>query len=447
MSKNKKLPTNPTSLLNLSKADLNSSVLLIENMFFSQAVFAFEQAVEKACKYIGLKSGRLTEEEVYDVCHYPHKVFLKYLKRVNEILVSLNPTKIQEKDSIQDLKDDLFKLSEKIFSQRIFRLIKDSSNDEYVKIDKRKSYVDNFNTFLDSDFEQLCKMNNAKCIKVYATSDMEEEVRQDIITNNTGFKSIMILLYLSYYASYFNMSEIRYGGKKVEDPTKYFNEESPYIQIMPYLQNELSAILSNIEIVDIYVTKDNSNIDRNNSKSKEIAYNELLSGNKLSDRTQRIIKYTNAINLYPEFAEAYHNRGYEYLEQKEYDNAIIDFEKALELNENLPQTYHNLGIIYSLKGQYNDAISNFNKAIELSPEYMRAYMSRANAHSNFDNHYKAIEEYSFIIYKWPCEEAFYNRSLSYSKLSNSLETNSPKKNKYLELAQADEEVCKKMNNN
>jgi Flp pilus assembly protein TadD len=51
----------------------------------------------------------------------------------------------------------------------------------------------------------------------------------------------------------------------------------------------------------------------------------------------------------------------------QFDQAISDSNKAIELNPNLAMAYVNRGGAYAQKGQFDHTISDSNKAIELNP--------------------------------------------------------------------------------
>ena len=53
--------------------------------------------------------------------------------------------------------------------------------------------------------------------------------------------------------------------------------------------------------------------------------------------------------------------------------AIADFNKAIQLDPNLAGAYNNRGVVYSETGKYKPAIADFNKAIQLDPNLADAY--------------------------------------------------------------------------
>ena len=81
---------------------------------------------------------------------------------------------------------------------------------------------------------------------------------------------------------------------------------------------------------------------------------------------EAIKEYTEAIELAPNFTEAYNTRGIAYVQQGELDQAIADFDKAIELDPELAKAYNNRGYAYYLKGEVAKAVSDFEKCIELS---------------------------------------------------------------------------------
>ncbi len=81
---------------------------------------------------------------------------------------------------------------------------------------------------------------------------------------------------------------------------------------------------------------------------------------------EAIKECTKAIELAPDFAEAYNARGIAYVQKNELNQAIADFDKAIELDPELAKAYNNRGYTYYLKGEVAKAISDFEKFIEVS---------------------------------------------------------------------------------
>ena len=100
---------------------------------------------------------------------------------------------------------------------------------------------------------------------------------------------------------------------------------------------------------------------------------------KQKEYENSIERYAIAINLDPNHAAAYNNRGIVYGRRDNYERAIEDFEKAIELNPNFADAYSNRGAAYSNLGNPDSAIADCTHAIELNPNLVQAYNNRGAA--------------------------------------------------------------------
>jgi tetratricopeptide (TPR) repeat protein len=132
-----------------------------------------------------------------------------------------------------------------------------------------------------------------------------------------------------------------------------------------------------------------------------------------------VAAYSKAIELNPQYAEAYNNRGIANDDMGNYNQSIKDYNKAIELNSQYAKAYNNRGVAYYNLGNYNQAIKDYNKAIELNPQYAEAFNNRGAAYNNRGNYNQAIKDYNKAIEFNPqYAEAYHNRGLTYYKLGN-----------------------------
>jgi tetratricopeptide (TPR) repeat protein len=105
---------------------------------------------------------------------------------------------------------------------------------------------------------------------------------------------------------------------------------------------------------------------------------EDFSGARQYDRA--IADYTAAIQLKPDHAEAYNDRGFAYYLKGDAERAIADYTRAIELRPNYPKAYNSRGVAYMAHG-YGAAksVPDFDRAIALKPDFRYAYINRANA--------------------------------------------------------------------
>jgi tetratricopeptide (TPR) repeat protein len=110
------------------------------------------------------------------------------------------------------------------------------------------------------------------------------------------------------------------------------------------------------------------------------------------DYQQAIKDFDKAIELNPNLAEAYNNRGLVYGKLGNLQQAIKDFDKAIELNPNYAEAYYSRGIAFGKLGNLQQEIKDYDKAIELNPDLAQAYYNRGNAHMNLDNLQQATKD-------------------------------------------------------
>ena len=107
-----------------------------------------------------------------------------------------------------------------------------------------------------------------------------------------------------------------------------------------------------------------------------------------------IIAYTKAIEIDPNNAVAYNQRGLAYMYQvKPVDKMLEDFNKAIELDSRFAMAYYNRGTVYDSKGDYDKAIADFTRVIELSPKFTEAYALRGFAYNQLGNFVKAKADF------------------------------------------------------
>jgi len=106
---------------------------------------------------------------------------------------------------------------------------------------------------------------------------------------------------------------------------------------------------------------------------------------------------TNAIELAPDFAEAYRNRGFALVELGEYERAIIDLNQALELNPELDGAYAARGQAYALSEQYELAIPDLAKATRLEPNQPVYYYWLGIAYLQVDKNQSAVAVFQRVL--------------------------------------------------
>jgi tetratricopeptide (TPR) repeat protein len=91
----------------------------------------------------------------------------------------------------------------------------------------------------------------------------------------------------------------------------------------------------------------------------------------LGDYACAIADYSRAIELKPDFAEAYNNRAYTYMKMENYAPALPDLDEAIRLRPDYVNALMNRGDIYNYYYQidYDRAIADYDRVIQLHAEH------------------------------------------------------------------------------
>ena len=98
--------------------------------------------------------------------------------------------------------------------------------------------------------------------------------------------------------------------------------------------------------------------------------------------------FNKAIDLNPEDAGAYNNRGLAYGKTGNFHAAIQDFNTAIDLNPEDALFHSGRGVAYFWTGNFHAAIEDYSRAIDLNPEDAGVYKDRlGDASSSSDRRF------------------------------------------------------------
>jgi tetratricopeptide (TPR) repeat protein len=111
---------------------------------------------------------------------------------------------------------------------------------------------------------------------------------------------------------------------------------------------------------------------------------------------EAIQSFDRAIKIWPDFAEAYLNRGVAEHVTGRTAPALADLEKAVELDPNQPRAYNERGQIYIEGADIQRAIQEFDRSIQVKPS-LEAYYQRGQAYERLGQHQKAVADFDSAI--------------------------------------------------
>ena len=110
-----------------------------------------------------------------------------------------------------------------------------------------------------------------------------------------------------------------------------------------------------------------------------------------------ISNFNQAIELDPQFASAFYERGNTYFDQQQFEAAIASYDQAVATDPQFAPAYLNKGIGQENLGRPELAIQSYEQVIKLDPQEMRAHIYRANALHKLGRHQEAIESFDQAI--------------------------------------------------
>ncbi len=129
--------------------------------------------------------------------------------------------------------------------------------------------------------------------------------------------------------------------------------------------------------------------------------------------------YNEVIDLSPNNAAAFNNRGILFFNKKDYDKSIDDYDRAIKIDPKYALAYNNRGTSWYDKGNTDAALADYSKSIEMDPTYSLAYSNRGILLAGRGEYEKAIEDYNLgIKYNNKDEIIFRDRGQAWLKLKN-----------------------------
>ncbi len=132
---------------------------------------------------------------------------------------------------------------------------------------------------------------------------------------------------------------------------------------------------------------------------------------------QAVDDYTKVIDLHPTklidetIANQYVLRGDAFDAMGQQDKAIADFSTAIRLAEDTKEkfwAYQKRAWVFEFQNKYKESVADFDSAIELSPKLATAYSNRGNVELRFKKFNNAITDYTKALSLDPKDGRFYS---------------------------------------
>ncbi len=113
----------------------------------------------------------------------------------------------------------------------------------------------------------------------------------------------------------------------------------------------------------------------------EVWNNRGVALTRLQRYHEAIASYESAIQLRDHYADAWNNRGVALGKLHHYDAAILSYQKAIEFKPNYMDAWNNRGFALAKVQKYDEAISAYNKAAKIRPDFYRIWYNKARCYA------------------------------------------------------------------
>lgn len=186
----------------------------------------------------------------------------------------------------------------------------------------------------------------------------------------------------------------------------------------------------------------NTQTNVNTQESKSVVnYKEGISHTKAGRFAQAVESYQKAIELNPQYAEAYHELGYALFKLGKYNESLEASVKAAKLRPKNAETYRNLGDTYKALNQIDKACENYTQAKNLLPKHFQTITKLANCFIQQGDSESAINTYNDLVKIQP------NNAVAHyelGKLYNSLSRSEEAMDEYTKLLKLNNSLAEKL---
>jgi tetratricopeptide (TPR) repeat protein len=162
-----------------------------------------------------------------------------------------------------------------------------------------------------------------------------------------------------------------------------FGADVPYLQSHGLMANNLNSVKH------LSLEKDLTLEEELRAAVKEKA--------AVGDYAAAIALLTQLIELDPDSAKDYNNRGLMYFRNGQFPEAIADLDRALEINPKLDSAYNNRANYYAAVGDLAAAIADYDLALDVNPANIRAWINQGITFREMGLYDLALEDFDIAL--------------------------------------------------
>lgn len=348
--------------------------LRLENNF-TEIIKLCDETIEKDSKdedaYF-FKATSLIELKKYDEAIYNYNEALKFNDKNINIYLNIGIAKLNLKEYIEAIK----------YFSKVLEL---NPNYEIAYINRSSCY-EKLEQYQDAikDLDKAIELNQYNENAYFYRGVYKQFI--GLYDNSIDDFSKTISIIDSYKNSYYNR-DLFSSMVQIQPNLNNFNLDNNFLKAVnesaiKIIHNHTNLYNKILSTVEIYVLS---------------FYYRALSKIYLKLNKEAFKDFDIAIQLNPDFFEAYFARGVLKSNLAMDIEAIEDFYKVIELNPNYIDAYINIAISNSILNKYDKAMEYFDKAISINKNYSSIYLNRGMIKAFYKKYEESIEDFNTAI--------------------------------------------------
>ena len=130
-------------------------------------------------------------------------------------------------------------------------------------------------------------------------------------------------------------------------------------------------------------------------------YNEGMNTYNSRNLETAVIWFTKAVQVLPNYAEAWYARGDAHYASKLLQKAVNDYTKASQLDKNMYRAYYQRGLAHYGLGQKEEAINDFDHTLRIKPDFYAAYQKSGDTNAELKKFAEALQAYDQLVLRQP----------------------------------------------
>lgn len=116
------------------------------------------------------------------------------------------------------------------------------------------------------------------------------------------------------------------------------------------------------------------------------------SATKVQSQMEAIRQLDTAIQIYPNYADAFQRRAFIHYSLKDYKKAEPDFKRAIEINPTQPVAHNNYGNLLFNSGRFPEAMEHIQLAVKYNPSYSHALNNLASTYGVYGENERRLSQ-------------------------------------------------------